>query len=330
MDKAEELVKAKQKGEPGKHRLTEAVAELLHPTEAQKMQREEKLRKAEKRITEAPQLPAARRRESTHCADWDLEAHFVDGVTPKNRTMVKLLRKRIEEIMRGEVSKEAYEAFCTSMKLYRFKEDEIVCHEKEIGRTFFIVNDGKFETSIDGSVTGMLQPGEYFCVDALFGPVTLPSTVKAVSKSASLFGASQDVFRLSLGETWDKTYEEICNLMEPVPFFDDLTVYQKHHLSRKLMLEKFKVGTKVVTEGEPGESLFIVKDGELSVYLGATFNEEGELTGGKKIKELKVGDYFGESSFLCAGEVCQATVVADITSELLSVTPAMIMEILAS
>jgi CRP-like cAMP-binding protein len=63
--------------------------------------------------------------------------------------------------------------------------------------------------------------------------------------------------------------------------------------------ERFHEGAKVVSEGDQGDSLYIIVEGQASV-----------IRGGRRVDNLLPGDFFGEVSLLDGGPRT-ATVTAD-------------------
>ena len=78
-----------------------------------------------------------------------------------------------------------------------------------------------------------------------------------------------------------------------------LTKWQKEQLITSLTTLKFKQGTKIVNEGDPGDLFYLLKEGNIICYQN-----------GEEIRRMQRGDFFGEQALLynCTRT---ATVVAD-------------------
>src|SRR6516164_8943291 len=97
------------------------------------------------------------------------------------------------------------------------------------------------------------------------------------------------------------------------PFFGGLSDASLDILVSMLVERRFDVGATIVTEGEPGRSMFIVHSGELVVSkLGAS----GRAV---RIAGLEPGDFFGEMT-LIEMQNRSATVVADSPTVLYELT----------
>ena len=83
-----------------------------------------------------------------------------------------------------------------------------------------------------------------------------------------------------------------------IAFFAPLSEEERRTLAEGLRFMPFADGEAIVKEGDPGDSLYVVREGRVSVRLGV-----------REIAQLGTGDFFGEISLL-TGEPRRATVVA--------------------
>lgn len=94
------------------------------------------------------------------------------------------------------------------------------------------------------------------------------------------------------------------------PLFDDFSTDELAAVIHGLDLRSFVPGDLVVTQGEPGHSLFVVVSGSLKVWV-----REGEGRS-RQVRALVEGDFFGEVSLL-TGRPRTATVTAAAPADLL-------------
>lgn len=94
------------------------------------------------------------------------------------------------------------------------------------------------------------------------------------------------------------------------PLFRDLSDNELTAFIRGLDLQLFDPGQIVVSEGEPGHSLFVVASGTLRVYVR---DLESHNT---QVRLLESGEFFGEISLL-TGQRRSATITCATTCELL-------------
>jgi cyclic nucleotide-binding protein len=87
------------------------------------------------------------------------------------------------------------------------------------------------------------------------------------------------------------------------PLFEGLSVDELMAVMRGLNLLTFEAGDILVTEGAPGDSMFILTDGIVKAFVR---NPKGHYM---KVKDLMEGDFFGEISVL-TGKPRTATITA--------------------
>ena len=97
-----------------------------------------------------------------------------------------------------------------------------------------------------------------------------------------------------------------------IPLFSDLTTAEFVDVALLLMRRVAKAGEVIVTEGDPGDSMFIISTGE----VWATITKDG---GKVPVARLRDGDFFGEMAAL-SGEPRTATVTAIKNTELLELS----------
>ena len=99
-------------------------------------------------------------------------------------------------------------------------------------------------------------------------------------------------------------------MLRPVSIFRGLHKNSLFEVARKAKEIQYDPGDVVVSQGEPGDALFVVVEGQLDVHR----NDQ-------PVAQLAPGDYFGELS-LIDGEPRSATIVARDEVVLLTLTAA--------
>ena len=100
----------------------------------------------------------------------------------------------------------------------------------------------------------------------------------------------------------------------PVPksaLFEVLTEEERQAIVREMEIESHDEGSVIITEGEPGSSMYLIVSGEVKVYTRGTGN-----AGSVYLAKLGEGDFFGEVSVL-TGKPRTATITASQRTELL-------------
>ena len=94
------------------------------------------------------------------------------------------------------------------------------------------------------------------------------------------------------------------------PLFEVLTDEEREALVREMELEEHDEGSVIITEGQPGSSMYIIARGEVKVYT------RGPDGGSVYLAKLGEGDFFGEVSVL-TGKPRTATITASQPTQLL-------------
>ena len=96
------------------------------------------------------------------------------------------------------------------------------------------------------------------------------------------------------------------------PLFEVLSNEERAALVREMDLEQHDEGSVIISEGDPGRSMYVIVGGEVKVYTRAA----GDGGGTVYLAKLGEGDFFGEVSML-TGKPRTATITASRPTELL-------------
>jgi cAMP-dependent protein kinase regulator len=95
------------------------------------------------------------------------------------------------------------------------------------------------------------------------------------------------------------------------PLFEVLNDTEREALVHEMELESHEEGSVIISEGEPGTSMYVISSGEVKVFTRNT-----NKTGSVYLAKLGEGDFFGEVSVL-TGKPRTATITASRPTELL-------------
>ena len=94
-------------------------------------------------------------------------------------------------------------------------------------------------------------------------------------------------------EKSQENYTKIRQKCESLPFFNNMSENELNCVINSFMMEKFKKGQTIFTEGEDADKLYLLESGELECWK--TFRKGDPLT---YIKTYKEGDTFGELAIM--------------------------------
>jgi CRP-like cAMP-binding protein len=108
---------------------------------------------------------------------------------------------------------------------------------------------------------------------------------------------------ISISDSLKQTYKQRCfpPMLACMPLFSNLTDHERQDIAKHFFTMDVRKGNIIITEGEHDESLYFIRDGEVSVFT--TLIERGELQVIQveqerlRLATLKAGDFFGEGAF---------------------------------
>jgi len=203
---------------------------------------------------------------------------------------------------------------------------QAACRQGEYGDTFYLILKGKFEVSIRTRENpqiplAVLSQGDFFGEYAPLAEMPRTATVTALDRSI-LIEVSKEAF-LTLREKSESVKTRIdevylkrvlTNQLRQVSLFSDLPDDVLEALKANVELKEFDRGDVIIRQGEPGDSLYLIRAGFVKVRVGEGENE-------RVFAYLKGGAYFGEMSLL-RGEKRTADVVAVTRVELVKINAA--------
>jgi small-conductance mechanosensitive channel/CRP-like cAMP-binding protein len=109
------------------------------------------------------------------------------------------------------------------------------------------------------------------------------------------------------GEGAERDLEERLGALSRIELFAPLEPREKDLLAQGMALARFAAGERIIRQGEPGDSLFLIQEGEVSVTLEA----EGAQ---RDLAILRPGEFFGEMSLMTgAPRASTCTARTDVT-----------------
>lgn len=94
----------------------------------------------------------------------------------------------------------------------------------------------------------------------------------------------------------------ICEFLKDIPLFADLNADSLSKIADQMMVHEAKKDERVIRQGDPGDLFYLIRSGTVDVIV-----DDG--ADGKKVAELRQGQYFGEAA-LINDEPRNASIVA--------------------
>ena len=179
---------------------------------------------------------------------------------------------------------QAKEEIIVSMSLYKVSKGVTLYTQGLPGNYWYIVQSGELSVFMNNKEVGKLKKGQSFGERALMDG-TLRSNTIIADTDCKLWALKRQVFRKIIEFIFTSNYEENMKFLDQVNIPIESTL--KSIMANNLIQERYLKGQYICREGEFGNSLYIIKDGEVEC-----------LKGENVIRILKKGDNFGQKALL--------------------------------
>ena len=183
---------------------------------------------------------------------------------------------------------QAKDEIIVSMSLYSIKEGVTLYKEGSQGNYWYIVNSGELNKLNNNKLITKLSRGDSFGEKSIMNGAPRSTSVVAVT-DCKLWVLKRSVFKKILEFIFTSNYEQNMMFLEGLNMPLDAT--SKSIMANNLIQEIYLKGQYICKEGEMGNCMYIVKDGEIEC-----------LKGDKVIRTLKTGDNFGQKAILEEGK----------------------------
>jgi len=204
----------------------------------------------------------------------------------------------------SDLKKEELSRVMEKIQAKQFAKGMIICKEGEPGNSIFIISHGKvgiFRQNLQAEKIWIneLKEGDFFGEFGFFSSSRRNASVEALKDTEVLEISKEDFQEIiqefpSVSAVLFKFYKErvLDTLLATSELFQSFSPLERKEILDKFTVEEFPQGAIVMEEGAPGDSMYIIKKGEVEVF---TFDAKGaELT----LARLKEGDFCGEISLI--------------------------------
>jgi len=204
----------------------------------------------------------------------------------------------------SDLKREELSRVMEKIQARQFAKDAVICREGDPGDSIYIISHGRvsiFRHPAGGEKIRLaeLKEGDFFGEFGFFADAKRQATVEALVDTELLEIVKEDLQKIiqefpSVSQVLFKFYKErvLNNLLAFSPLFKGFPLEERKQILDKFTMEKFPSGAMVLEEGAAGDSLYIIKKGEVEAYTESPRGEKLPLA------RLKEGDFFGEISLL--------------------------------
>ncbi|CDR98117.1 cGMP dependent protein kinase, putative [Babesia bigemina] len=193
------------------------------------------------------------------------------------------------------------DAFVGAMSSFELPQGATVVTQGANGAYFFIISHGEFDVYVDGELVNSMSRGTAFGEISLIHNTPRSATVKVrdcAGNVGKLWGVTRLVFRETLKRISLRNYAENREFLDCVTIFESLSDDKKNCITNALVESRFSPGECIVKQGDSGDDLYIIKQGNADVYVD-----------GVRVRTISKGQYFGERAILYC-ETRSATIQA--------------------
>jgi cAMP-dependent protein kinase regulator len=198
-----------------------------------------------------------------------------------------------------------------AMEIRKVKSAEVVIAQGQDGNDLYIVGNGQLRCtkalpdSNEAQFIKDYETGEYFGELALLYNAPRAATITAVTDSV-LYSVDRECFTHIIKESAMKNRHIYEQFLSEVEVLQSLDSYERSKLCDCLKVKIFESGKKVITQGDTGNTFYLIVEGEAQAFkLNPSANiEEAVLDYHPKM-------YFGELALL-KDEPRAATVIAKV------------------
>ena len=176
-----------------------------------------------------------------------------------------------------------------------------IISQGDSGDFFYVVEKGDFDIYIHpsgsiqpgpdgmGNKVATIGPGGGFGELALMYDAPRAATVTSASKGGLLWQLDRTTFRRILMDSSHQRRKMYEGFLEEVPLLSTLKGPERAKIADALTSQKYPAGTKIISEGDPGDAFYLLESGEAEAYKAGI---EGS------VKHYERGAYFGELALL--------------------------------
>lgn len=157
---------------------------------------------------------------------------------------------------------ETIETTIEHMLMYSFKENEIVFKQQDSPHSIFMIETGSVEFLVDQQRILILETGCSFGESEIIHNSKRTSTAVTV-QATSLWAIDQVEFNSLLKVINNLQHIKNEVFMDNINWFQVLDIHQKEAILNMLVTTEFQDGESILIEEDSGNSLLIVKEGEI-------------------------------------------------------------------
>ena len=215
----------------------------------------------------------------------DLPFNYKEHILPtgEEEKIIKILKNQI--VFQG-VSQEILSVIASEIIILMVPEGKIIYDISDDGNFFYIIGKGKVVVNIQDNDNNILGQWNTFGEISLFTEKKREEVI--ISKEpCELYIIDGESFRDIQKRNNEMILKERYNFLNNISLFESLDKISKYNVAQKLKKKTFMPNNKIITKGERGDKLYIIKEGIVACKIGL-----------QEIRRLSNNEYFGQNAIL--------------------------------
>ncbi|KAI0985066.1 hypothetical protein GJ496_010837 [Pomphorhynchus laevis] len=212
-------------------------------------------------------------------------------IHPKSESEITdLSRRLVKSYLFRDLPLHEIRTICKWFYPLNVKAGEIIIHQGDTGKKFYVVGSGRFHAIKNGKIVHTYENDGCFGELALLYNQSRSATVQAVTRGI-LWVIEGRAFRKLIRNVAIQTRTLYTSFLDNVVLFEELNEQERFKLADALSLAYYNDGECIFNQGELASCMYFVKEGSVRIVM----NVKGRT---ELIKTCKIGDYFGELALI--------------------------------
>jgi len=215
---------------------------------------------------------------------------FEPRVVQKSEEELQLLLDCLSRnVIFATMEEDKLREIAAAMARYEVPGNCNIIEQDTLGDNFYVLSRGRVTISVKSEFVEEVGPGGSFGELALLYECPRAATVRSI-EPCLLWAVDRNYFKRFIVTAVDSAHGEMVKfLRDRVNVLSNLDDGQLAMIATLLVPASFEAGTKILSEGDPGTTFYIIREGEVAVTRRGM---------AENLANLGAGEYFGETALM--------------------------------
>ena len=197
------------------------------------------------------------------------------------------LRKALQNLfVFRDITEELLNSIINECVFCTFLKGKIIYNEGDEGNFLYIISKGSVEALEKNKFKKKYKQWDCFGELSLITQQKREETVICL-ENVETFTFDSTSFRNTQKRINERLLKDKFDFLNKISIFESLDSISKYNVAERQILKTYNENEKIIQMGEIGHTLYIIKEGKVSVRNGE-----------KEVRQLNVYDYFGQNAIL--------------------------------